>query len=43
MYATLIVLTCYDSIFLLKNYNILILYEYKYYVDLTFLFNLSIQ
>ena len=37
------VLTFYDSIFLLKNYNILILYYYRYYCDFTILFNLFIQ
>ena len=36
-------LTFYDSIFLFKNYNILILYDYKYYCDFKMLFNLFIK
>ena len=32
-------LTFYDSIFVFKNYNILILYDYRYYCDFNILFN----
>ena len=33
----------YDSIFVFKNYIILILYDYKCYCDFTILFNICIQ
>ena len=33
------VLTCDDSLFLFKNYNILIFYDYRYYCDFKMLFN----
>ena len=36
-------LKCYESIFVITNYNILILYEYSYYYDFNILFNLFIQ
>ena len=36
------VLTFYDSLFVFKNYNILILYDYRYYCDFRILFNLLI-
>ena len=36
------VLTFYDSLFVFKNYNILILYDYRYYCDFKILFNLLI-
>ena len=36
------VLTFYESLFLFKNYNILILYDYGYYCDFNILFNLLI-
>ena len=36
------VLTFYESLFLFKNYNILILYDYRYYCDFKILFNLLI-
>ena len=36
------VLTSYNSLFLFKNYNILILYDYRYYCDFKILFNLLI-
>ena len=36
------VLTFYDSLFLIKNYNILILYDYRYYCEFNILFNLLI-
>ena len=39
---TINVLTFYDSLFLFKNYNILILYDYKYYCDFKIIFNLLI-
>ena len=37
------VLTFYDSIFVFKNYNILILYDYRYYYDFIIEFNIFIQ
>ena len=37
------VLTYYDSIFVFKNYNILILYDYRYYCDFIILFNIVIR
>ena len=37
------VLTFDDSLFLFKNYNILILYDYRYYCDFKMLFNFCIQ
>ena len=37
------VLTYYDTIFVFENYNILILYDYRYYCDFKMLFNLFIQ
>ena len=36
------VLTFYDSLFLLKIYNKLILYDYRYYFDFLIVFNLFI-
>ena len=36
------VLTIYDSLFVFKNYNILILYDYRYYCDFNILFNILI-
>ena len=36
------VLTFYDSLFVLKHYNILILYDYRYYCDFKILFNFLI-
>ena len=36
------VLTFYDSLVLFKNYNILILYDYRYYCDFKILFNILI-
>ena len=36
------VLTFDDSLFLFKNYNILILYDYRYYCDFNILFNILI-
>ena len=33
------VLTFYDSLILFKNYNILILYDYKYYCDFKIIFD----
>ena len=36
------IFTFYDSIFVFKNYNILILYDYKYYCDFKIIFNLLI-
>ena len=36
------VLTFYDSLFLFKNYNILILYDYRYYCNFKILFNILI-
>ena len=36
------VLTFYDSLVLLTNYNILILYDYRYYYDFKIVFNLLI-
>ena len=35
-------LTCYDSIFVFKNYSILIFDDYRYYCDFKMLFNLLI-
>ena len=32
----------YDTLFVFKNYNILILYDYRYYYDFKILFNLLI-
>ena len=37
------VLTFYDSIFVFKKYNILILYDYKYYCDFKIVLNIFIQ
>ena len=36
------VLTFYDSLFVFKNYNILILYDYRYYCDFKIVFKLLI-
>ena len=36
------VLTHYESIFVFKNYNILIFYDYRYYCDVKILFNMLI-
>ena len=36
------VFTFCDSLFLFKNYNILILYDYRYYCDFKILFNILI-
>ena len=36
------VLTFYEYLFVFKNYNILILYDHRYYCDFTILFNLLI-
>ena len=33
------ILKCYDSLFVFKNYNILILYDYRYYCDFKIVFN----
>ena len=33
----------YDPIFVFKNYNIFILYDYRYYCDFKMLVNLCIQ
>ena len=37
------ILTCYDSILLFKNYNILTLYDYRYHCDFKILFNIFIH
>ena len=36
------VLTFYDSLLLFENYNILILYDYRYFCDFKMLINLLI-
>ena len=40
---TIMVLTINDSIFIFKNYNILILSDYRYYCDFKIVLNLFIQ
>ena len=37
------VLKCYDKISLFKNYNLLILYDYRYYCDFKIVLNICIQ
>ena len=37
------VLILYDSLFLFKNYDILILYDYRYYCDFKIVFNILIS